>query len=129
MQVCQRHKLKQLPYLILIGHCLKLMIVYLLFCICISLLLQPGQALFLLVSPRKAFGQMEVGQLETTELKTLIIYYTQGKFIKAKTNPSPSHEYNSAHPSSPARQASHRKMENFPGWGQIWLGSREPESN
>ena len=59
------------------------MIAYLPFCICISLVLQTGQALFLLESPRKAFGQMVAGQLETKEFETIIIIYPRQ--IKAKT--------------------------------------------
>ena len=102
------------------------MIVYLLFCICISLSQQTGQAVFLLESPRKAFGQMETGQLETTEFKTI---NTHNKL--KQTMPVPiRHVTNSAQdPASLTHRANHRalianktttrNMDNFPGWGQI----------
>ena len=76
-------------------------------------MLKTGQALFLLESPRKAFGQMEAGRLKTTEFKTIIIYPRQ---IRAKTTSAAITMYvtNSAHPPSP-HQANYRKMEKLPG--------------
>ena len=98
------------------------MIVYLLFCICISSVSWTGKALFLPESPRRATGQMETGQLETTEFKTIIIIYPRQIKTKATSVaimwllvpilPPLSH------------QATHRNTENFPGGS----GSHEPTS-